>query len=187
MLATYRNLFLTMLLGGIWHGAAWNFIIWGIIHGTALISERIVKGLFTADRAAALAMAGPARGSLSAAAVPEPKQRHWLASVFGVLITFHIVCLAWIFFRAENLNIAWMYLAGLADWTQPNQHLQPFMVFLVGGSLLGHFLPNGWVTGCAKKLEGYGPLVHGAALGFGILLIELIAPEGVAPFIYFQF
>jgi alginate O-acetyltransferase complex protein AlgI len=184
--ATYRNIFLTMLLGGIWHGAASTFIIWGIIHGTALILERWVKGLFT-DTATDLAMATSASGSLSAAAVPKPREATGWSRVLGILITFHIVCLAWIFFRAQNLDLALVYVAGLGNWSQPTEYLQPFLVFLVGGSLLVHFLPNGWVTGAAQRLERAGPLVLGAVLGFGILLIESVAPEGVAPFIYFQF
>ncbi len=183
---TYRNLFLTMLLGGIWHGAAWTFVIWGVIHGLALAVERFAAA-FRPDRAAALAMADPAKGSLSAAAVPEPPAQSLWGRALGVLMTFHIVCLAWIFFRAESLEYALAYLGGLTDWSGQAQFLQPFLVLLVAGSLLAHFLPIGWVTGSAKILERTGPVIHGAVLGFGILLIESIAPEGVAPFIYFQF
>ncbi len=186
-LKTYRNLLLTMLLGGIWHGAAWTFVIWGIIHGSALAIERIVAGL-ARDPARELAMAPQAaRGTLSAAAVPKPRPASALSWFAGVLITFHVVCLAWIFFRAESLEVALAYLSGLANWSEPTQYIQPFLVFLVAGSLIAHFLPRGWVTGSAEFLGRYGVLVHGAALGFGILLIESIAPEGVAPFIYFQF
>lgn len=184
--ATYRNLFLTMLLGGIWHGAAWTFIIWGLIHGSALAIERIITGLVR-DPAREMALADPASGSLSAAAAPKPRAASGWSRIVGVLITFHVVCLAWIFFRAENLEIALAYLAGFANWSEPTQYMQPFLVFLVAGSLLAHFLPSGLITRSAEWLGRHGALVHGAALGFGILLIESIAPEGVAPFIYFQF
>ena len=181
-----RNLFLTMLLGGIWHGAAWTFIIWGAIHGFALGIERLAAGI-RPGRAAALAMAEPAKGTLSAAVVPEPPaQGRWSRAVC-ILATFHIVCLAWIFFRAENLEFALAYLGGLTNWSADTQFLQPFLVVMVAGSLAAHFLPAGWVTGAANMLERTGPVAHGAALGFGILVIESLAPEGVAPFIYFQF
>lgn len=183
---TWRNLFLTMLLGGIWHGAAWTFIIWGTIHGLALGVERFAAN-FRPGRAAALAMADPAKGTLSAAVVPEPPaQSRWSRAV-GVLVTFHIVCLAWIFFRAESLEYALAYLNGLTNWSGETEFLRPFLVVMVAGSLLAHFLPNGWVAGAANILERTGPVAHGAVLGFGILLIESLAPEGVAPFIYFQF
>lgn len=186
-LQTCRNLFLTMLLGGIWHGAAWTFIIWGVIHGTALIIERGIRNAASAT-AAKLAMAPPGRGTLSAAATPREEEPSRWARAIGILVTFHIVCLAWIFFRAQNLQLAVAYVKGLGlNWSEPSLYLQPFLVVMVGGSLLAHFLPSGWVLSTARRLENSGVLVLGAVLGFGILLIESIAPEGVAPFIYFQF
>lgn len=186
-IATYRNLFLTMLLGGIWHGAAWTFVIWGAIHGFALIVEKAVRGMASAT-AARLAMAAPERGALSAAVTPREEEPGRWARAVGILVTFHVVCLAWIFFRAQNLQIAMAYVKGLGlNWSEPSQYLQPFLVLMVAGSLLAHFLPSGWVVAAARRLENSGALALGAILGFGILLIESVAPEGVAPFIYFQF
>ena len=88
-----RNLFLTMVLGGLWHGAAWTFVVWGAIHGTALIVERSWN-----QRQPRQADA-PARSSAS-------RSLRWF-------ITFHVVCLAWVFFRAESLTKAWQVLWGL--------------------------------------------------------------------------
>ncbi len=73
---TYRNLMLTMLLGGLWHGAAWTFVVWGGIHGLGLCIERATGWRPT-----------------STAAV-------W----FGRVLTFHVVCFAWIFFRADSFH-----------------------------------------------------------------------------------
>jgi D-alanyl-lipoteichoic acid acyltransferase DltB (MBOAT superfamily) len=183
---TYRNLFLTMLLGGIWHGAAWTFVIWGLIHGTSLIAERLVMSFKTLSvPGPAMAVAG--HGSGSFAPIETGKKSSPLARAFGVLITFHIVCLAWIFFRSENLDYALSFVRGLADWSQPGQFTSPFLVMLVAASLGAHFLPKNLVTTTARALEGVGPIGFGFLLGFGILLIETLAPEGVAPFIYFQF
>ena len=72
---TYRNLLITMILGGLWHGSTWNFVIWGLIHGVALIAERLIP-----------------RGNL------HPVLR-WL-------ITFHVICFAWVFFRADSFTDA---------------------------------------------------------------------------------
>ena len=74
---TYRNLMLTMLLGGLWHGAAWTFVIWGGIHGTALSAERWARERF---------------GGLPAC---RPGSA-WF-------VTFNVVCLAWVFFRSPDL------------------------------------------------------------------------------------
>ena len=79
---TERNLMLTMVIGGLWHGANWTFLFWGALHGSALIVERLARGRRTA--------AG------------KPPMRKWLAW----LITFNFVCFAWIFFRAETFGQA---------------------------------------------------------------------------------
>src|SRR6476619_5793885 len=82
---TYRNLMLTMLLGGLWHGAAWTFVIWGGLHGSALVWER-----WRSDR----------RGPVERA---ETRWTTWRARI----LTFHFVCFAWIFFRADSFTAAW--------------------------------------------------------------------------------
>ena len=71
---TYRNVMLTMLLGGLWHGAAWTFVVWGAIHGIGLCVERALHWQ------------------------PTSKAARW----FGRILTFQIVCFAWIFFRADS-------------------------------------------------------------------------------------
>lgn len=164
---TCRNLFITMLLGGIWHGAAWTFIIWGVMHGGMLILERLAAGAASAGRAAA-------RPGL-------------LTTAVRVFLTFNFVCLAWIFFRATSFSHAMDYLAGLTRWTDNIQYVTPFLVVMVVLSLAAHFLPGELVKRTAHRLESLPILALGALLGLGIFLIEAVAPEGVAPFIYFQF
>jgi alginate O-acetyltransferase complex protein AlgI len=86
---TYVNLFLTMVLGGLWHGAAWNFVIWGVLHGSFLIGERLIRG--------------PDGGGQSA----RP-------SIVGAAATYLLVCVAWVFFRATTTGGAANLLAGMA-------------------------------------------------------------------------
>ncbi|MCW8131425.1 MAG: MBOAT family protein [Planctomycetota bacterium] len=96
---TYRNLFLTMLLGGLWHGASWTFVVWGALHGLYLAAHKWMLG----DR--------------KPSADPPPAGAGWGARlVFAAKAcgTFHLVALAWIFFRAPTFAGAWNYLAGLA-------------------------------------------------------------------------
>src|SRR3954468_2762791 len=78
----------TMLLGGLWHGASWNFVIWGAIHGSILVAERLWR---------------------------EYRPRVWrpLPHWLGVLVTFHLVLLGWIFFRAASFGDAFAFLGGL--------------------------------------------------------------------------
>lgn len=183
---TYRNLFLTMLLGGIWHGAALTFLIWGVIHGTALAVERLVMA-FKTTPAPAVAVVGYGQGAMGGTLASGSSGGLRLGLAIRVFLTFHIVCLAWIFFRAESLEFAIDYLVGLFNWSEPAQFTRPFLVLMVGLSLAAHFLPGDLVVRMARRLEPFGPVALGIVLGFGILLIESVAPEGVAPFIYFQF
>ena len=154
-----RNILITMLLGGLWHGASWTFVAWGALHGVVLSIERLFKG---------------ARKSL-------------FPSLIGVLVTFHVVCLGWILFRADSFQTALTYLQGLTDWSSPPMVATPFLVGMIGFGLLMHFLPP-------RALERLGSLVKfapspalGVAVGLMMLVVEAIRPEGVAPFIYFQF
>ena len=83
---TYRNLMITMLLGGLWHGASWTFVFWGALHGTYLVVERALSGITRR--------------------VPK---------VVMLLIVFHLTCFAWVFFRAHSFSNAWEVLSGIAS------------------------------------------------------------------------
>jgi D-alanyl-lipoteichoic acid acyltransferase DltB (MBOAT superfamily) len=183
---TYRNLLLTMLLGALWHGAAWTFIIWGVIHGTALAIERMLLA-FKPQPAPVLAIVGYGHGSMGRVLAAGAAGGQAFSRSLAVFVTFNIVCLAWIFFRAESLQLALSYIRGLADWSGPVERATPFLVALVTASLAAHFVSEDLVARISARLQNAGALTLGAVLGFGILLIFAMAPEGVAPFIYFQF
>src|SRR5208282_1818423 len=119
-LKTYRNLMITMLLGGIWHGAAWKFVMWGALHGGGLAVERMCQpwlGQRLVGRA---------------------------GKIVSWVIVFHFVCFAWIFFRAEDFTVAGVFIAGLGNgWREPVQQAQPAMLALIAVGIAGQFLPPG--------------------------------------------
>jgi alginate O-acetyltransferase complex protein AlgI len=157
---TYRNLMITMLLGGLWHGAAWTFVIWGGIHGTALSVERW------------------GRENLKGFRLPV-----WLAW----LVTFNVVCLAWVFFRSPNLTIAFDMLSRVGA-SGPAPLVTLPMVLLTVGSIAVQALPSGWWQQAESWLVARPLAAQGAA--FGALLVvadAAVGQQGVAPFIYFQF
>jgi D-alanyl-lipoteichoic acid acyltransferase DltB (MBOAT superfamily) len=163
---TYRNIFVTMFLGGLWHGAAWTFVLWGGLHGLALCIERWVYGDDGGKRSLFL------RG---------------LGAFAGFLITFHFVCFTWIFFRSPDFATAWDYVGGLGDFEADAVFVTPFVVGLVALTMLGQFFSPRLGPALARQFERLpGPLL-GICLGGALLVIESLAPEGVAPFIYFQF
>ncbi|MCB1158912.1 MAG: MBOAT family protein, partial [Leptospiraceae bacterium] len=108
-LFTYRNLFITMLLGGIWHGANWTFVVWGAFHGLFLAIERFI--IFNTEKRKNVEMVEIRELSLW----QEVKRNITLKiiSVLKVLFTFFLVSVLWVFFRAENFTIAAEFLGGI--------------------------------------------------------------------------
>ncbi|MBI2709952.1 MAG: MBOAT family protein [Actinobacteria bacterium] len=160
-----RNVFLTMLLGGLWHGAAWTFVAWGAIHGGAMVVER----RFDQWQAR--------RGVVATRWTPV---RRWL-------VTFHIVCFAWIFFRAESFGLAWQVLGRLATGWGVGTLVKPMVVFTIVAMIAAQFVPSTLVERGQVLFSRTGPVVQGVTLALGFLVIDALGPTGVAPFIYFQF
>jgi len=160
---TYINLALVMLLGGLWHGASWNFLIWGGIHGGYLAFER-------------------AQGKESI--------YHKLPALLQVLITFFIVLIAWVFFRADTLPDAAQYLKCMFGGSTPGQGeavrgliYNPYYVvnFILAGVTIWA-LPQTWDF--TRRLTW--PKIAWCILLFFISLIALTT-QSYNPFIYFIF
>ncbi|MBA4210034.1 MAG: MBOAT family protein [Parvibaculum sp.] len=173
---TYRNLFLTMFLGGIWHGAAWTFVFWGAFHGAMLGIERYARRKIE-EFAPAHTDPGGALSALGNSA------RH----IVGIFWTFHLVCFAWIFFRADSFQTAASYIAGFARFGEPSQYVTPFAVGLILLAMVFQFTPQHLGRWIARGVQYLPSPLLALLLGGGIWLIWAVAPEGVAPFIYFQF
>ncbi len=169
------NVFITMVLGGLWHGAALTFLAWGALHGGVQVIERLGRAFFGRNRPS---------GYLSADG--EGERKSVLLTVLGVLVTFHIVCLGWILFRAESFDLAMAMLQGLGR-IGPVVMLTPLLLTLIAGGLAMHWLPPRAIEGVAERLKTAPSLTLGLLIGAAILLVEAVRPEGVAPFIYFQF
>ena len=171
---TYLNLWLTMVLGGIWHGAAWTFVIWGAIHGTALAAERWTK-LRWSERPQPLG-------------VPPA-----LVRILQWVLTFTIVCAAWVFFRATTAGDAFAVFglllgSDVATPTDPatlNTLRLGFAVVIA--SVAVQFLPTRVGQRAGEVFSRMAPAVQIAALAIGLIVIDALGPEGIAPFIYFQF
>lgn len=159
---TYVNLMITMLLGGIWHGAAWKFVLWGALHGGGLAVERAM-GL--ADR---------------------PRATPW-GRILAILIIFHFVCFAWIFFRASSMENALLVLQGLTRWGAPLVLAKPYLLALIALGIAINFTPRNLLDRLEIRIHRWPLVVQGVAAGLIVVLIESMGGDGVAPFIYFQF
>jgi D-alanyl-lipoteichoic acid acyltransferase DltB (MBOAT superfamily) len=162
LLAACRNLMITMLLGGLWHGAAWTFVAWGALHGGALCVER-------AWRAA------------------RPSSWPAWPRALGVLVTFHLVCLGWILFRAESFEDALAFLRGFGRPGGPRPLLSPLELALILIGLGVQFAPPRLLEGWADRLGRLPAPAAALGLAGALLVVDALRPAGVAPFIYFRF
>lgn len=163
---TYRNVLLTMMIGGLWHGAGWTFVVWGTIHGVGLA-------------------AGRWRTSRPGYVPPPESAGRRLAQR---VVTFHVVCLAWIFFRADSFTTAGEVLTGLVTrWSQPSPLVTGGILLAIAVGIGSQYLPARFPVLVMDRL-GRLPLAGQAAvLAVALMLTNALGPEGVAPFIYFQF
>jgi alginate O-acetyltransferase complex protein AlgI len=162
-------LFLTMLIGGLWHGADWKFVFWGAMHGVALFVHKI----------------------FSQTARDLQWNQNFLTPI-GWLITFHYVCFLWIFFRAQSFDLAWQSINQIVfhlDWA----YFMPFietrgLLFLI--MIIGYFIHFVAESDKRQAQQYFGTLPVYAKALILVLVIQLILQlqsAEVQPFIYFQF
>jgi len=189
---TERNLLITMLLGGLWHGAAWTFVVWGGIHGVGLVIERRRRASIAAAEAAGAP--GPTGGRHdreprtdgAAHLVPPAGAVRPLHPVAAWAVTFHLVCLAWVFFRAPSFEVALTVLAGLGGGNS-QVPLSPTVPLLVAAVLLTQQVPDGTRKGLQQAWDALPVPIHVASFALVLVILDVFGPDGVAPFIYFQF
>ncbi len=162
-----RNIMITMLLGGLWHGAAWTFVLWGGIHGLWQVLER--------------------RGVIYGGVAPQGRQK-----IIRGLITFHVVCLAWIFFRAETFASAMALLGQLVTGWGVAPALDPsvptfWIPLAIVLPLLAQLTPGDVGDRVMAVFSRRGVILQGVLLAGFLMVVETLGPVGVAPFIYFQF
>ncbi len=183
----YRNLFITMVLGGLWHGAAMHFVAWGAYQGIMLIAHKEFQGLM--------------KNFAWWPQFAKSKAFH----IFSIVLTFHVVCIGWVFFRADNMNIAMeiirrlffvgQYPAGVTAWSLSLPSVHDPVVFLLLPVILGVLFVGQLVAGKLASLGLASPykaptLPRGwQAVYLTVMICLLIAfsPDGSPKFIYFQF
>ncbi|HEU5073251.1 MAG TPA: MBOAT family protein [Polyangiaceae bacterium] len=161
---TYLNLMLTMVLGGLWHGAAWTFVVWGALHGAALAITRFWKSMRPSVRR-------------------EPAWRGWL----GTFFTFHFVCAAWIFFRARSFDEASLIFDRLASLSTYTPNLPWTLVAMLALGLVSHYVPENWYQGARRGFIRLPAPAQAVALFAIAVIVRRTASADAVPFVYFQF
>jgi alginate O-acetyltransferase complex protein AlgI len=162
-LVTYRNLLLTMLGGGLWHGAAWTFVVWGGAHGAG----QVVRQEFNLH------------------APPSPRQE-WIRRIGGWFLTLNFVCLCWILFRASDFSVALVMIKRYLLLDHGGTETIPLWLAGIGPVLLAcqwamrriHFEARM----CSMRMTNFA-LAYGATWALALSML----PLGYRPFIYFQF
>ncbi len=163
-----RNIMITMLLGGLWHGADWTFVAWGAIHGVGQVVGRAKRQWRTAR----------GRPVLSDGTAQIAVQR---------FVTFQVVCFAWIFFRATSIASAWTLIERLFTAWGPAPLVTPLVLLTIAVGIGSQYVPLHVAQQVQRSLSRQRWAVQGAILGVVLLVITTLGPQGVAPFIYYRF
>jgi alginate O-acetyltransferase complex protein AlgI len=160
---SYTNLLITMVIGGLWHGQSWNFVIWGGLHGLGLIVVRLWQ-----------AYKGTAKST-----------GFWLYA--NVFLTFNFVTLAWIFFRAPSVEGASAIIGRMGSLTVSFANVSKAYWMVLGIALAAHYVPKKWYD-FSLNLYVRAPFYAQAAALAGLVVgLRYVAQTGAAPFIYTRF
>ncbi|HET8784696.1 MAG TPA: MBOAT family O-acyltransferase [Candidatus Limnocylindrales bacterium] len=161
---TYVNIVATMVLGGLWHGADWTFVFWGLYHGV-----------------------GQAIGAWKRIHLPPRAETAML--VLGQRVaTFALVCVGWVFFRADSMATAFELLGRMVvGWATPSVVVTPLVVGTIAAMLALQYAPREPGLRLQAWISTWHPVPMGLAGALALFVIATLGPQGVAPFIYFQF
>lgn len=170
---TYFNLIVTMLLGGLWHGASLRFVAWGLLHGSALAVHKATLKFFPGFKPTGAEMSRGRRA-------------------LGIFFTFHLVCLGWILFRSDTASAAWDMLRQIFTHFHPEvipqfvtAYAGVFTLIVVG--YICHFVPERWSEDFKHRVITSNVYVKAASIAVLIWFIMQIKSADIQPFIYFQF
>ncbi|GHT66435.1 alginate O-acetyltransferase [Bacteroidia bacterium] len=166
---TYLNLLITMLLGGLWHGASYKFIIWGGLHGVALAVERWWRETVLSQ---------------------HPRLR--IPRIIGVFLTFHFICLSWIFFRANDMSSALLFIERIFSHFDINIIPDIIVAYraifgIMAAAYILHFLPAQWKSWYKQCFTNIPIAFKIIAIIVLVFFMYQMSSTETQPFIYFQF
>ena len=170
-LRTYINLILTMLVGGLWHGASWNFIVWGGLHGAALTVHKFIRSLLHR---------------------PKTYTPTGVKKFFAVILTFHFICFCWVFFRNSTFEGSTTMIHQVFTDFHPELFMQLVIGYwkvfiLMGIGYLLHWCPDKWQDACSRGMIRTPLMVQALILIVLISLVIQVKSSDIQPFIYFRF
>ncbi|MCM1349117.1 MAG: MBOAT family protein [Firmicutes bacterium] len=166
----HSNLMTTMVVGGLWHGASWMYLIWGALQGVFLVGHKVMFG------------------GRKKKASDAPRWR----VVLNVFLTFNLLAISFVFFRARSLDVVRDMATQIFTNFHPGvipQFVSGYLmiVLLMVGALVLHFLPTHWSEKTRKRYEAMPLIVQGLILAIVIFIVIQARQSDIMPFIYFQY
>ena len=178
---TYINLMLTMLLGGLWHGASWNFVVWGGLHGLCLVVERLL-GIKKSKLLA----------NMDSTNSPTKTTAQKFKTVLRIVLTFNIAAFIWLFFRNSSFDNSMLMISRIITDFQPQLlgqiligYSNVFILIVIGYAM--HFLPSSWTDCCKQQFARLAMPLQAITMIVLIWIVIQIKSSDIQPFIYFQF
>lgn len=171
---TSMHLFVTMLIGGLWHGASWMFVLWGAWTGMLLIIHKQLKKTYSLTE--------------------EQKNQSW-RRVSNIFVTFVLIAISWIFFRSANITIVeniitqifTNFTGGLSNIAGVFVSSYPMITIALVGGYLMHFAPKKWTTKLSNTYTNSSIIVQSIVLAVIIFIVIQAGQSELVPFIYQQF
>jgi D-alanyl-lipoteichoic acid acyltransferase DltB (MBOAT superfamily) len=190
---TYVNIMITMVLGGLWHGAGWPFIFWGFLHGGAQVVEHRRLDVRKLRARRRQRTAGPpsdeAGGAVSAPLdAPQIDPRPWGGGVWPRIGVFVFVTFAWVFFRSATFGAALSVLAQLfRGWGSVGAAVTPVLLLVIAVGIGIQYVPRSLYERVQAGFSVLNPVFQGVLLAAGFMLLDVLGPTGPATFLYFRF
>jgi len=168
----HSNLITTMVIGGLWHGASWMFLIWGGLQGLFLSGHKIIKGILPH--------------------LDESKRKKWWRQSINIFITFNLIAFSFVFFRARTLDTVkemWAQITGNFHADIAPQFIEGYLaiVLVMIGAYLMHFAPERWTAKLKSAYHSIPLIFQAVVLAIVILIVIQMRQSDIMPFIYFQY
>lgn len=167
----YLNQFLTMVIGGLWHGASWMYIIWGAYHGMLLVIHKIIRKIYR---------------------LPEKLRGNKLIRAFNIFITFVLIVIGFAFFRAESMEKVgqmWHQIINSFHLSVAPQFLSGYAVIVLAllTGYIAHITPKSWTTGMTRLYISMGVVWQALFLALVIFFVIQTRQSDLVPFIYLKY
>ena len=167
----YFNQFITMVLGGLWHGASWMYIIWGAYHGLLLVLHKTVRSIWR---------------------LPESMRGRADIKAFNIVLTFALIVVGFTFFRAPSLETVVMIgeqIAGNFHIDIAGQFVESYMMIVVAMALgyIAHMTPKTWTAGASQAYMSMAAIWQALLLAAVLFVVVQTRQSDLVPFIYLQY